>query len=84
MKSGLQAAGAHGIVVGRKDGQRPSDKKSERVMSMHEEGLASAALNRAKTLAAKIGTRPHQSRGIGVGTLPPTHMLVPAIGGRWL
>jgi putative DNA-invertase from lambdoid prophage Rac len=40
VKSGLQAAKARGIVLGRKEGQRPSDKKAKRVLSLHEEGLS--------------------------------------------
>jgi putative DNA-invertase from lambdoid prophage Rac len=38
--AGLQAAKARGVVLGRKEGQRPSDKKAKRVLSLHEEGLS--------------------------------------------
>jgi putative DNA-invertase from lambdoid prophage Rac len=40
VKSGLQAAKARGVVLGRKEGQRPSDRKAKRVLSLHEEGLS--------------------------------------------
>jgi len=40
VKSGLQAAKARGVVLGRKESQRPSDKKAKRVLSLHEEGLS--------------------------------------------
>jgi len=40
VKSGLQAAKARGVVLGRKEGHRPSDKKANRVLSLHEEGLS--------------------------------------------
>ena len=40
VKSGLRAAKARGVVLGRKEGQRPSDKKAKRVLSLHEEGLS--------------------------------------------
>jgi len=40
VKSGLHAARARGVVLGRKEGQRPSDKKAKRVLSLHEEGLS--------------------------------------------
>jgi len=43
LKSGHQAARARGIVLGRKEGKRPSDKKSKRVISMYEESLAPLA-----------------------------------------
>jgi DNA invertase Pin-like site-specific DNA recombinase len=40
VKSGLQAAKARGVVLGRKECQRPSDKKAKRVLSLHEEGFS--------------------------------------------
>jgi len=40
VKSGLHAARARGVVLGRKEGQRPSDKKAKRVLSLHEEGIS--------------------------------------------
>jgi len=40
VKSGLQAAKARGVVLGRKEGKRPSDKKAKRVLSLHDEGLS--------------------------------------------
>ena len=40
VKSGLQAAKSRGVVLGRKEGQRPSDKKAKRVLALHEESLS--------------------------------------------
>ena len=40
VKSGLAAARAHGIVLGRQEGQRPSDKKAKRVLAQHRQGLS--------------------------------------------
>jgi putative DNA-invertase from lambdoid prophage Rac len=40
VKSGLAAAKARGVVLGRQLGQRPSDKKAKRVLGMHAEGLS--------------------------------------------
>ena len=44
--SGLQAARARGVVLGRKVGQRPSDKKATRVLAMHKEGLSYRLIGR--------------------------------------
>jgi DNA invertase Pin-like site-specific DNA recombinase len=35
VKSGLAAARAHGVVLGRKEGFRPSDRKAKKVLAMH-------------------------------------------------
>ena len=40
VKSGLAAAKAKGVVLGRQVGQRPSDKKAKKVLSLHGEGLS--------------------------------------------
>jgi len=40
VKSGLAAARARGIKLGRQVGQRPSDKKAKRVLGMHADGLS--------------------------------------------
>jgi putative DNA-invertase from lambdoid prophage Rac len=46
VKSGLSAAKARGIVLGRKVGQRPSDKKAKRVIQLHGEGLSYRLIGR--------------------------------------
>jgi len=40
VKSGLAAAKARGVKLGRQIGQRPSDKKAKRVLGMHADGLS--------------------------------------------
>ena len=40
VKSGLAAAKARGASLGRQHGQRPSDKKAKKVLSLHAEGLS--------------------------------------------
>jgi putative DNA-invertase from lambdoid prophage Rac len=40
VKSGLAAARANGAVLGRQDGQRPSDKKAAKVRKLHADGLS--------------------------------------------
>jgi putative DNA-invertase from lambdoid prophage Rac len=40
VKSGLAAAKVRGVVLGRQRGQRPSDKKAKRVLSLHADGLS--------------------------------------------
>jgi DNA invertase Pin-like site-specific DNA recombinase len=40
VKSGLAAARARGVKLGRQAGQRPSDKKAKRVLGMHADGLS--------------------------------------------
>jgi putative DNA-invertase from lambdoid prophage Rac len=40
VKSGLVAAEAKGVALGRQGGQRPSDKKAREVLSLHSEGLS--------------------------------------------
>jgi putative DNA-invertase from lambdoid prophage Rac len=45
-KSGLAAARARGVKLGRRHGQRPSDKKAKRVVAMHKEGLSYQPIGR--------------------------------------
>ena len=46
VKSGLAAARARGVKLGRQHGERPSDKKAKRVLAMHEEGLSYRLIGR--------------------------------------
>ena len=46
VKSGLAAAKARGIVLGRQEGQRPSDKKAKKVLKLHEDGLSYRLIGR--------------------------------------
>jgi DNA invertase Pin-like site-specific DNA recombinase len=46
VRSGLAAARARGVALGRKVGQRPSDKKAKRVLVMHREGLSYRLIGR--------------------------------------
>jgi DNA invertase Pin-like site-specific DNA recombinase len=46
VKSGLAAAKAKGIVLGRQVGQRPSDKKAKKVLKLHEDGLSYRLIGR--------------------------------------
>jgi putative DNA-invertase from lambdoid prophage Rac len=46
VKSGLAAAKARGVKLGRKPGERPSDKKAKRVLKMHGEGLSYRLIGR--------------------------------------
>ena len=46
VRSGLAAARARGVALGRKVGQRPSDKKAKRVLAMHREGLSYRLIGR--------------------------------------
>jgi putative DNA-invertase from lambdoid prophage Rac len=46
VKSGLAAAKARGVVLGRQVGQRPSDKKAKKVLQLHEEGLSYRLIGR--------------------------------------
>ena len=46
VKSGLQAAKARGVVLGRKEGQRPSDKKAKKALDLHREGLSYRLIGR--------------------------------------
>lgn len=45
VKSGLAAAWAR-VVLGRQDGQRPSDKKAKKVLAQHKEGLSYRLIGR--------------------------------------
>ena len=40
VKSGLAAAKARGVVLGRRHGQRPSDRKAPKVLKLHQDGLS--------------------------------------------
>jgi putative DNA-invertase from lambdoid prophage Rac len=40
VKSGLSAAKARGVALGRQRGQRPSDKKAKKVLGLHADGLS--------------------------------------------
>jgi putative DNA-invertase from lambdoid prophage Rac len=46
VKSGLAAARARGVVLGRQVGQRPSDKKAKRVLAMRRDGLSYRLIGR--------------------------------------
>jgi DNA invertase Pin-like site-specific DNA recombinase len=46
VKSGLAAAQARGVKLGRQHGQRPSDKKAKKVLDMHSEGLSYRLIGR--------------------------------------
>jgi len=46
VKSGLAAARARGVELGRQLGQRPSDKKAKKVLTLHEEGLSYRLIGR--------------------------------------
>jgi DNA invertase Pin-like site-specific DNA recombinase len=51
VKSGLQAAKARGVVLGRKEGQRPSDKKAKKVLDLHRDGLSYRLIGRSVGLS---------------------------------
>jgi len=46
VKSGLAAARDRGVKLGRRLGQRPSDKKAKRVVELHREGLSYRLIGR--------------------------------------
>jgi putative DNA-invertase from lambdoid prophage Rac len=46
VKSGLAAARARGVQLGRREGQRPSDKKAKKVLAQHAEGLSYRLIGR--------------------------------------
>ena len=46
VKSGLAAARARGVLLGRQVGQRPSDKKANSVLAMHRDGLSYRLIGR--------------------------------------
>ena len=46
MKSGLAAASARGVLLGRQVGQRPSDKKAKKALAQHKEGLSYRLIGR--------------------------------------
>ena len=46
VKSGLQAAKARGVVLGRKEGQRPATRRPRRCSTMHRDGLSYRLIGR--------------------------------------
>ena len=46
VRSGLAAAQARGVKLGRQPGQRPSDKKTRRVLDMRKDGLSYRLIGR--------------------------------------
>ena len=46
VKSGLAAARARGVKLGRQVGLRPSDKKAKRVLGLHADGLSYRLIGR--------------------------------------
>jgi DNA invertase Pin-like site-specific DNA recombinase len=46
VKSGLAAAKARGVRLGRQHGERPSDKKAKKVLGLHAEGLSYRLISR--------------------------------------
>src|SRR5262245_5546636 len=46
VKSGLAAAQARGVKLGRQPGQRPSEKKAKRVLDLHKDGLSYRLIGR--------------------------------------
>jgi putative DNA-invertase from lambdoid prophage Rac len=46
VKSGLAAAKSRGVRLGRRHGQRPSDKKAKKVLGLHAEGLSYRLIGR--------------------------------------
>src|ERR1700730_711056 len=46
VKSGIAAAKARGVVLGRQEGQRPSDKKAGKVLKLHKDGLSYRLIGR--------------------------------------
>ena len=46
VKSGLAAAKARGVALGRQVGQRPSDKKAKTVLKLHKDGLSYRLIGR--------------------------------------
>ena len=46
VKSGLAAASARGVILGRHVGHRPSDKKAKKVLAQHKEGLSYRLIGR--------------------------------------
>jgi putative DNA-invertase from lambdoid prophage Rac len=46
VKSGLAAARSRGVQLGRREGQRPSDKKAKKVLAQYAEGLSHRLIGR--------------------------------------
>jgi DNA invertase Pin-like site-specific DNA recombinase len=63
---------ARGVVLGRQEGQRPSDKKAKRVLSMHKEGLSYRLIGRnlglSKNTVMEIVKR--ENPNCGKATIP--------------
>ena len=74
VKSGLAAARARGVSLGRQQGQRPSDKKARKVLSLHAEGLSYRLIARNLGLSTntvmKIVKRGSRSAGVVLGGAP--------------
>ena len=74
VKSGLAAAKARGVSLGRQQGQRPSDKKARKVLSLHAEGLSYRLIARNLGLSTntvmKIVKRGSRSAGVVLGGAP--------------
>ena len=51
VKSGLAAASARGVLLGRQVGQRPSDKKAKKALAQHKEGLSYRLIGRNLALS---------------------------------
>jgi DNA invertase Pin-like site-specific DNA recombinase len=64
VKSGLAAAKARGVVLGRQVGQRPSDKKAKCVLALHRDGLSYRLIGRnvglSKNTVMDIVRRDHR------------------------
>jgi DNA invertase Pin-like site-specific DNA recombinase len=54
VKSGLAAAKARGVALGRQVGQRPSDKKAKKVLQLHADGLSYHLIGRNVGLSKNI------------------------------
>jgi Resolvase, N terminal domain len=72
VKSGLAAAKARGVVLGRQLGQRPTDKKAKRVLAMHRDGLSYRLIGRNLGLSKKhrYGDRPAFGRLMRMRRIP--------------
>jgi DNA invertase Pin-like site-specific DNA recombinase len=71
VKSGLAAARARGVSLGRQHGQRPSDQKARKVLSLHAEGLSYRLIARNLGLSTntvmKIVKRGSRSASVVLG-----------------
>ena len=57
VKSSLAAAQARGVVLGRQEGFRPSDKKAKKVLRLHGDGLS---------YGSRSCLRPELTHGLGL------------------